>query len=420
MKLLIVDDQQAITESIRTGICWKETGVEEVFTANSADEAKLLITNFPVDVLLTDIEMPGDSGLALVRWVKEKNFSIKSIFLTSHADFSYAKEAIGLGGVDYILQPARYEEIQAAVARACEQIKEARKISWMREMEQTLQDQKDVFLCSMIAQAELGNRGGAGDVLHQILQVLDRTGEDQVLGMVQIAMKEEPREIDEWSEGIGEKVFNNVLDEIFEDTGAEICTTLREQLYSILVICGKTELDEELWLQKLERYYHFLDEKVRMAPQLSYSTLMQVTDPSLTEKCCAFYTKPGHRIHVAKGLYPETEGLRDENDERIRKAEEYIHSHIYKNISRAEVAEVVYLNEEYFSKLFSKYTGWTFKDYVIKEKMKVASQLLANTNLSVSVIATKTGFDNFSHFSRTFKKLTDMTPQEYRKSHQKG
>ncbi len=420
MKLLIVDDQQAITESIRTGIRWKETGVEEVFTANSADEAKLLITNFPVDVLLTDIEMPGDSGLALVRWVKEKNFSIKSIFLTSHADFSYAKEAIGLGGVDYILQPARYEEIQAAVARACEQIKEARKISWMREMEQTLQDQKDVFLCSMIAQAELGNRGGAGDVLHQILQVLDRTGEDQVLGMVQIAMKEQPREIDEWSEGIGEKVFNNVLDEIFEDTGAEICTTLREQLYSILVICGKTELDEELWLQKLERYYHFLDEKVLMAPQISYSTLMQVTDPSLTEKCCAFYTKPGHRIHVAKGLYPETEGPRDENDERIRKAEEYIHSHIYKNISRAEVAEVVYLNEEYFSKLFSKYTGWTFKDYVIKEKMKVASQLLANTNLSVSVIATKTGFDNFSHFSRTFKKLTDMTPQEYRKSHQKG
>lgn len=420
MKLLIVDDQQAITESIKKGIRWEEAGVEEVFTANSADEAKLLITNFPVDVLLTDIEMPGDSGLALVRWVKEKNFNIKSIFLTSHADFSYAREAIGLGGVDYILQPARYEEIQASVVRACEQIKEARKITWMREMEQTLQDQKDVFLGSMIAQAELGNTEGAGDVLRQILHVLNRTGEDQVLGMVQIVMKEEPREIDEWTEGIGEKVFNNVMDEIFEDTGAEICTIFREHLYSILVICEKTGLDDSLWLQKLDRYYHFLDEKVCMAPQIYYSSIMQVTDTALTEKCCAFYTRPGHRIHVAKGLYPETEGVRDENDERIRKAEEYIHTHIYKNISRAEVAEVVYLNEEYFSKLFSKYTGWTFKDYVIKEKMKVASQLLANTNLSVSVIATKTGFDNFSHFSRTFKKLTDMTPQEYRKSHQKG
>ena len=233
-------------------------------------------------------------------------------------------------------------------------------------------------------------------------------------------MKEQPRERDEWTEGIGEKVFNNVLDEIFEDAGAEICTTFREHLYSILVICEKSELDETLWLQKLERYYYFLDEKVCMAPQISYSSILSVTETSLTEKCCAFYTKPGHRIHVAKGLYPETDGVRDENDERIRKAEEYIHTHIYKNISRAEVAEVVYLNEEYFSKLFSKYTGWTFKDYVIKEKMKVASQLLANTNLSVSVIATKTGFDNFSHFSRTFKKLTDMTPQEYRKSHQKG
>ncbi len=419
MKLLIVDDQQAITESIRKGIRWEEAGIEEVFTANSADEAKLLITNFPVDVLLTDIEMPGDSGLDLVRWVREKHFSIKSIFLTSHADFSYAREAIGLGSVDYILQPARYEDIQEAVARACDQIKEARKYAWMREMEQTLQDQKDVFLGSLIAQAELGNQESAGDVLGQILHILNRAGEEQVLGMVQIIMKPEPRKVDEWSDDIGEKVFNNVLDEIFEDTGAEICSTRRDDLYSILVICEQTGLDEALWKQKLERYYHFLDEKVCMAPQICYSPIVRVTDPSLKEKLCAFYTRPGHRIHAAKGLYPETEGARDENDDRIRKAEEYIRTHIYKNISRAEVAEVVYLNEEYFSKLFSKYTGWTFKDYVIKEKMKVASQLLANTNLSVSVIATKTGFDNFSHFSRTFKKLTDMTPQEYRKKHQK-
>ncbi len=419
MKLLIVDDQQAITESIRKGIRWEEAGIEEVFTANSADEAKLLITNFPVDVLLTDIEMPGDSGLDLVRWVQEKHFSIKSIFLTSHADFSYAREAIGLGSVDYILQPARYEEIQEAVARACDRIKEARKYAWMREMEQTLQDQKDVFLGSLIAQAELGNQEGAGDVLGQILHILNRTGEEQVLGMVQIIMKPEPRKVDEWSDDIGEKVFNNVLDEIFEDTGAEICSTRRDDLYSILVICEQTGLDEALWKQKLERYYHFLDEKVCMAPQIFYGGLCKAADPSAAEKSCTFYTRPGHRIHVAKGLYPETEGGRDENDERIRKAEEYIRTHIYKNISRAEVAEVVYLNEEYFSKLFSKYTGWTFKDYVIKEKMKVASQLLANTNLSVSVIATKTGFDNFSHFSRTFKKLTDVTPQEYRKQHQK-
>ncbi len=419
MKLLIVDDQQAITESIRKGIRWEEAGIEEVFTANSADEAKLLITNFPVDVLLTDIEMPGDSGLDLVRWVREKHFSIKSIFLTSHADFSYAREAIGLGSVDYILQPARYEEIQEAVARACDQIKEARKYAWMREMEQTLQDQKDVFLGSLIAQAELGNQESAGDVLGQILHILNRGGEEQVLGMAQIIMKPEPRKVDEWSDDIGEKVFNNVLDEIFEDTGAEICSTRRDDLYSILVICEQTRLDETLWKQKLERYYHFLDEKVCMAPQIFYSGLCKAADPSAAEKSCTFYTRPGHRIHVAKGLYPETEGGRDENDERIRKAEEYIRTHIYKNISRAEVAEVVYLNEEYFSKLFSKYTGWTFKDYVIKEKMKVASQLLANTNLSVSVIATKTGFDNFSHFSRTFKKLTDVTPQEYRKQHQK-
>ncbi len=56
---------------------------------------------------------------------------------------------------------------------------------------------------------------------------------------------------------------------------------------------------------------------------------------------------------------------------------------------------------------------------MLKEKMSVARQLLTNTNLSVGLIASRLGFYNFSHFSKTFKKITDMTPQEYRRRHQK-
>ena len=106
---------------------------------------------------------------------------------------------------------------------------------------------------------------------------------------------------------------------------------------------------------------------------------------------------------------------------------QYVKSHVYENISRADAAGMVFLNEEYFSKLFKAETGMTFKDYVLIEKMKMAGTLLKNTNFSVGVIASKVGFDNFSHFSRTFQKVTDYTPQEYRlhcknkkKSHEKN
>ena len=51
--------------------------------------------------------------------------------------------------------------------------------------------------------------------------------------------------------------------------------------------------------------------------------------------------------------------------------------------------------------------------------MKEAKKLLAHSRLSISIIASKIGYDNFSHFSKMFKKVTNQTPQEYRKEYQK-
>lgn len=87
MNVLIVDDQKAIVESLREGIRWEELGVEKVYTACSAREAKLVLVNFPVDVMLSDIEMPEEDGLELCQWAKERLPALECIFLTSHADF---------------------------------------------------------------------------------------------------------------------------------------------------------------------------------------------------------------------------------------------------------------------------------------------------------------------------------------------
>jgi two-component system response regulator YesN len=54
--------------------------------------------------------MPEENGLSLFRWTMEKHPEVVGVFLTSHAEFEYAREAIRLGGFDYILQPARMEE----------------------------------------------------------------------------------------------------------------------------------------------------------------------------------------------------------------------------------------------------------------------------------------------------------------------
>ncbi len=107
MRVLIVDDQLHVVNGIAAGIDWDKLGVTETLCAHSAFEARQIFSEHPVDVMLCDIEMPVESGISLYHWVKEQKFATECIFLTAHADFSYAREALRLESFDYILQPAR-------------------------------------------------------------------------------------------------------------------------------------------------------------------------------------------------------------------------------------------------------------------------------------------------------------------------
>ena len=123
MTVLLVDDQIRVLSGLISGLDWDTLGVTSIRTASSAAKAKEILSQEPVDILLCDIEMPGENGLSLLRWARNKGMDFVCVFLTSHADFLYAKEAIQLGCFDYILQPARYDEIQATVARAIARVK---------------------------------------------------------------------------------------------------------------------------------------------------------------------------------------------------------------------------------------------------------------------------------------------------------
>ena len=115
MNILLVDDQPSVLSSLKSGLNWSALLVHNVYTALNASEASEIILSHPIYILLTDIEMPKESGLSLLRWCRENHYQFECIFLTSHADFFYAQEAIQLESFDYILQPARYEDIESAI-----------------------------------------------------------------------------------------------------------------------------------------------------------------------------------------------------------------------------------------------------------------------------------------------------------------
>lgn len=122
MNLLIVDDQISVINGIVNQIDFSALGIDQVFAACDALEAKDIFRSHEVSILLSDIEMPGEDGLSLNKWVADNYPSTVRILLTSHASFKYAQQSMKLGCFDYILQPAPLHEIEDVVRRAAEKI----------------------------------------------------------------------------------------------------------------------------------------------------------------------------------------------------------------------------------------------------------------------------------------------------------
>jgi len=139
MNVLIVDDQVSVLNGILSGVHFKELGIDEVRSATSSEQAQAVFREIPIDIMLTDIEMPGENGLELNRQIQTRYPETLRILLTSHAEFSYAQESIQLGCFDYLLQPAPYEVIEASLRRALQQIYQQRKRARLQQYGQLLE-----------------------------------------------------------------------------------------------------------------------------------------------------------------------------------------------------------------------------------------------------------------------------------------
>lgn len=100
----------------------------------------------------------------------------------------------------------------------------------------------------------------------------------------------------------------------------------------------------------------------------------------------------------------------------VLQVQRYVKDHLQDEITRDELSEHVHLNPSYLSRIFRIKTGQSLSEYILRERMTRASELLANTRESVSSIARSLGYDNFSYFAKMFKKVFQTTPQEYRRS----
>ena len=88
-RVLLVEDEEIELETLRDYIDWKKNGISRVFTARNGRRALECLEENMADIVITDIQMPGMSGIELAETSVRRGYPCKIVFLTGYDDFSY-------------------------------------------------------------------------------------------------------------------------------------------------------------------------------------------------------------------------------------------------------------------------------------------------------------------------------------------
>lgn len=132
-KIVLADDEPIIMRGLKKMIDWERLNAAVEGEANDGEQLMELIQKIQPDIVISDIAMPKVTGLEVIRFIKEHDLNIKVIFLSGFQEFSYAKEAITYGAVDYLLKPAAQEELEQSLLKAENQLRKDRPIELWEE-----------------------------------------------------------------------------------------------------------------------------------------------------------------------------------------------------------------------------------------------------------------------------------------------
>ncbi|HOS60419.1 MAG TPA: response regulator [Syntrophorhabdaceae bacterium] len=118
-QILIVDDNAEIREIVQEYLADSDCQIEG---ASNGKEALEKYNKNPYDIIITDLKMPGISGIELIKLLKQKTDTIEFVIITGYASVDTAIEAVRIGAFDYIVKPFRMEELKVTIKNAKEKI----------------------------------------------------------------------------------------------------------------------------------------------------------------------------------------------------------------------------------------------------------------------------------------------------------
>nr|WP_270884858.1 response regulator [Paenibacillus aestuarii] len=534
-RMLIVDDEEIITEGLYDVFRKMDLDLD-LCKAYSGQEALEWMYRTRVDIVLSDIRMPGMGGLELMENIRKNWPHCKLIFLTGYNDFDYVYTAIQTKGVRYLLKSEGYDKIIRAVTEAITDLENSLKMDNLlqrsRENLHTLEtlaqgnyfryllqggnatgdlegdfrklsitldpafpvliaigDVKNGSLYSSFAERQemtLAVKFLAQDFLEartKSLGIIDRYGNlfwliqplhhpgmgegdeytrtvhflEGQFEMIQRVCKEsldvsvvvtvgsdacEWGQLPSWYDkirsqqhlraGDGTEMVETVRLDITEPVSASRERPLRDRSEALTAHLEGGRKEEFLKLFD-DLTQPALDVRAKGIPYLIelYYTVALVLlsylnrwkhDDNIDANALMKYDLQASWHESFRYLRKTAESLFDfrQSSERNRaaaaidKVRAYIAEHIAEDLSLVHLGNVIHFNPSYLSRLFKQECGVNLSDYIEEMRIEKAKELLRRNDLKIADVGSLTGYEAAHSFTRFFKKMTGVTPQEYR------
>ena len=124
LKIVVIDDESVVRKGIVLGVDWTSMDCVVVGEASNGEEGLLAVEQYNPNLIITDIRMPKMDGIEMITELRNRGCRAHVIVLTAYDDFQYARSALQLGAVDYLLKPFRNQELEAAILRVMEKEKD--------------------------------------------------------------------------------------------------------------------------------------------------------------------------------------------------------------------------------------------------------------------------------------------------------
>ena len=397
LKVLIADDEPKIRRGLKNSINWHELGMEVVGEAEDGEIALQMAKDLMPDIMLVDICMPFLNGLELIDCLRDILPGCLVIVVTGHDEFAFAQQAIKLKVFDYLLKPIVKNQFNDVMEKAKEALTNCRlKDKYMQWANQQLKKNLP-YLKERFLNEWVNGQLTEVEVEEQLEFLGQEVSEDCGMIVIKVAEKCGNTELSrEWDRQLLLFAVQNIIGELLLEWTPN--AVFRDNKDNIVAITPVKQASE--WNSLGER----LSSQVEMYLKQAVLVFQKRIAGGPAGIPCA-YRELKEEISKEENWSPIVMLSKKLID----------NSYAKENLSLQEVADELNISPAYLSRLLRQELGASFIDYLTQVRIKKAIQLLNDPFIKMYEVAERVGYSSQHYFSTAFKKMTGVSPVEFRK-----